>query len=62
MKICTEHDLEFNKFSEASKLLNPFYIVTRYPDFVISVNKSDAENALKIAEEIADLVKLKLSA
>ncbi|MDO8498269.1 MAG: HEPN domain-containing protein [bacterium] len=61
LKICTEHDLEFNKFSEAVKLLNPFYIGTRYPDSIISINKSDAEKALYAAEEIADLVKAKLS-
>lgn len=61
VQVCMEHDPEFNKCYETVKLLNPFYIGTRYPDFMISVNKSNAEKALQAAEEIENLVKSKLS-
>jgi len=61
VQICKENDQEFNKFYEAAKLLNPFYIGTRYPDFIISVNKSNAEKALQAAEEIAAFTRSKLS-
>ena len=61
VEICAEDDQEFNKFNETVKLLNPFYIGTRYPDFIITINKSDAEKALWVAEEIANSIKSKLS-
>lgn len=61
VQICMEKDQEFNKFYEAAKLLNPFYIGTRYPDFIISINKFNAEKALKAAEQIANFVKAKLT-
>ncbi len=60
VRICTKHDPEFNKFYEAAKLLNPFYIGTRYPDFIISANKSNTEKALQVTEEIAVFIKSKL--
>lgn len=60
LRICAQKDEEFNKFSENIKLLNPFYIGTRYPDVVINVNKSQAENSLNLAEQVAEFVKQKL--
>lgn len=60
VQLCIENDKEFNKFYETAKLLNPFYIGTRYPDFIISVNKSNAEKALQVTEQIADFIKSKL--
>lgn len=38
-----------------------FYLGTRYPDFIISIDKLDAEKALGAAEEISNSVKSKLS-
>lgn len=61
LRICLQKDKGFNNFFEAAKLLNPFYIGTRYPDFVITVSKSQAENALKAAEQVADFVKQKIN-
>lgn len=61
VQICAGSDPEFNKFYEAAKLLNPFYIGTRYPDFVITISKSNAEKALHVTEQIAHFVKLKFS-
>ena len=54
------NDQEFSKFYETAKLLNPFYIGTRYPDFIISINKSNAEKALQVTEQLASFVKSKL--
>ena len=62
LKICAQKDQEFNNFFEGAKLLNPFYIGTRYPDFVITVNKSQAEEALKLTEQIIAFVKKKIEA
>lgn len=61
VRLCTESNSEFDKFYDKVKFLNPFYIGTRYPDFIISVNKSDAEKALQVSEEIAVFVKSKLA-
>lgn len=60
LRICVQKDEEFSKFVEAVKLLNPFYIGTRYPDVVIKVSKSQTENALNLAEEVAVFVKEKI--
>lgn len=60
VQACTENDREFNRFYETAELLNPFYIGTRYPDFVISINKSIAEKALHTTEEIANFIQSKL--
>jgi len=62
LRICVQKDEKFSVFVETVKLLNPFYIGTRYPDIVIAINKSQAENALHLAEEIAAFVKQKLEA
>ena len=61
VQICMEDDKDFDKFYETAEVLNPFYIGTRYPDVIITVNKSDAEKALQVAEEIANSIKSKLS-
>lgn len=61
VQVCMEGDPEFDKFKETAELLNPFYIGTRYPDFIISIHKSNAEKALQATEQIAGFVKSKLS-
>lgn len=60
VQICAEHDPEFNEFYETAKLLNPFYIGTRYPDFIIAINKSNAEKALEVTKQMSNFVKSKL--
>lgn len=60
LQICVQKDEEFSEFVENVKLLNPFYIGTRYPDVVIKVSKSQTENVLNLAEQIASFVKEKL--
>lgn len=61
VKICAQKDNEFNKYFDMVADLNSFYVETRYPDFEIMVNKSQAENALKVTEQIAQFVKSKLA-
>ena len=62
LQICAQKDAGFNNFSDAAKLLNPFYIGTRYPDLEVRVSKSQTENVLKLAEQIAAFVKEKIEA
>src|SRR3989344_9418307 len=59
VKICGQKDNTFNQYFDKIADLNSYYIETRYPDFEITVNKSQAEKALDIAEEIATFVKQK---
>lgn len=61
IQICSHKDEAFNQYHDKILELNPFYIETRYPDFMAEVNKSQTENALKIAEQIADFVKQKIT-
>lgn len=60
LQMCAQKDEEFNNFSETTKLLNPFYIGTRYPDFEVRVNKSQTENLLNLVEQMATFVKRKI--
>ncbi len=60
VRICAEFDKEFNKLSDLVSELNPYYIETRYPEFIESINKSSAEEAMKLVEGIAYFVKSKL--
>lgn len=61
IQICAKDDTEFNSLTDLVIELNPYYIEARYPEFIISVDKSQAEKALKIAEQIAHFVKFRLS-
>lgn len=60
--ICSQKDIEFNQYFDKVVDLNSYYIETRYPDYEVQVNKSQADNSLKLAEEIAAFVKQKLDA
>lgn len=61
VQMCAKNDQEFSRFGESVKLLNPFYIGTRYPDSMISITRPDAEKALREVEEVAEFVKGKIS-
>ena len=62
VNICGQKDNEFNQYFDKVADLNTYYIETRYPDYEIQVNKSQAENALRLAVDIAAFVKQKLEA
>lgn len=61
LKVCIVKDQEFSNFKHEVEKITPFYIKARYPDFIFSVGKEQASNALKVAQEIATFVKTKLS-
>ena len=60
LQICAKDDTDFNSLNDLVIELNPYYIEARYPEFVISVDKSQADEALKTVEQIANFVKSKL--
>ena len=62
IKICGQKDNEFNQYFDKITDLNTYYIETRYPDFEVLVNESQAENALNLAEQISVFVKQKIEA
>ena len=59
---CIHIDNEFKKFKEECKIIDQYYIPTRYPDAIIGSkenglpNKGDAEEAFDIACKIYSLV------
>ena len=61
VKICGQKDNEFNQYFDKITDLNTYYIETRYPDFEVLVNKSQAEKALSLAEQISTFVKQKIA-
>lgn len=62
VKICVQKDSEFNQYFDKVADLNTYYIETRYPDYEVQVNKSQAEDALNLAEQITAFVKEKIEA
>lgn len=62
VKICGQKDNDFNQYFDKITDLNTYYIETRYPDFEVIVNKSQAEKALNLVEQISAFVKQKLEA
>lgn len=61
VEICSKSDKAFDNLVKSARILNPFYIGSRYPDFPLPINRDRAENAKVAAEEIASFVKSKLS-
>lgn len=58
IKRCINIDQRFEKFTEKCKILDSYYIPTRYPvPWEEKYTKKDAENSLKIAESIVKLVR-----
>jgi HEPN domain-containing protein len=66
-KICSQHDKEFEKFIEYGKILDRYYIPTRYPDALAppaipckTFTARDARDAVRFAKEILEKVKQKV--
>jgi len=58
---CAKVDKEFLDLKENCKILDPYYIETRYPlDFPIEYSKEQAEQAVDLAGEVVDFVKRKI--
>lgn len=62
LKMCLKQNQQFSEFKKACRILNDYYIETRYPmDIPINYTKKEAEEALHLAEQIYQFVKTKLS-
>lgn len=66
-RLCSQYDKDFAGLVEAGKILDRYYIPTRYPDALASpavpyktYTRKDALEAIGLAEKIAELVKKKL--
>lgn len=65
--ICSQYDKDFEKFIEFGKILDRYYIPTRYPDALArpavpykTYIEKDAKDALELAKEIIKNVKKKI--
>lgn len=61
LKLCAKIDKSFLKFLKWTDTLSQYYLVSRYPIEYPPAGKSEAEEALKIAEKIIGFVKRKLT-
>lgn len=66
-RLCSQYDKDFAGLVEAGKILDRYYIPTRYPDALASpavpyktYTKKDAIEAISLAEKITGVVKKKL--
>jgi len=61
LEACKAKDKEFQQFEEDCKILNNYYVETKYPlDLPTNYPKEQAEEAIEKAEEIFEFVKGKL--
>lgn len=61
LDLIAKEEKEFKKISEKVRILNGYYIPTRYPGGEISVFSSkEARRALKVAKEIIEFIEAKL--
>jgi HEPN domain-containing protein len=67
-KSCTKYEADFKKFEPVFRLLDKYYIITRYPNGLPGLTPSEyfeqdeAREAISSATKIAGLVKAKLKA
>lgn len=66
-QLCQQYDNDFSVFVEPGKILDRYYIPTRYPDALATpavpyktYTKKDGAKAIGFAEKIVELVKQKL--
>jgi len=67
-RLCSQYDKDFEVTVDAGKILDRYYIPTRYPDALASpavpyktYTEKDAVEAIGFAEKITERVKQKLS-
>jgi len=66
-KICSQYDKSFERFIEYGKILDRYYIPTRYPDALArpavpfkTYTEEDANDAIKLVKEVLKKVKEKI--
>lgn len=66
LELCIEYDLAFSKFRKSCRLLDRYYIPTRYPNGLPggtpkeNFTKEDADKGIKASQEIINLVNKKM--
>ncbi|MFZ5365782.1 MAG: HEPN domain-containing protein [Patescibacteria group bacterium] len=61
LQSCILKDKTFSRFQRHCRILNDYYIETKYPlEFPIDYSKKEAEEALELAEEILEFIKKKI--
>ena len=61
LRLCAKVDKEFLDLKENCKILDPYYIETRYPlDFPIEYSKEQSEQVVDLAGEVLGFVKRKI--
>lgn len=61
LQACISQNKTFSRFQKHCQILNDYYIEAKYPlEFPIDYPKKEAEEALKLAEEILEFVKKKI--
>lgn len=66
-RLCSQYDKDFTELVEAGKILDRYYIPTRYPDALASPAvpyktyiKKDAIEAISLAEKMTEMVRKRL--
>jgi HEPN domain-containing protein len=60
LKLCCEEDFDFIALKNEVKKLNPFATQSRYPDDRFSIDRQEAEDAIKMAKKAFDFVLKKI--
>ncbi|PIR72615.1 MAG: hypothetical protein COU42_00670 [Candidatus Nealsonbacteria bacterium CG10_big_fil_rev_8_21_14_0_10_36_24] len=60
LKLCAKIDKNFLKFLEKTDTLSQYYLVSRYPIEYPPAKKEQAKEALNIAEDIINFIKVNL--
>jgi len=60
LDICSQQNKEFEFIRSQCKMLSPFYIGTRYPEFDEELTKEEIKEVLGYAEKVAEFVKKKI--
>ena len=60
LKLCCKEDFDFITLKNEAEKLNPFSTQSRYPDDRFSIDRQEAEAAIKMAKRVLDFVQMKI--
>ncbi len=60
-KLCAKKEKGFSDFGNEYKILNSYYIESRYPPDILTYSWREARSALEIAKQISSFIKGQLS-
>ena len=60
VEICSKIDKSFEKLYQYSENLNPYSTAFRYPDIYLEPDKEDVFEAIEMAKEILNFIKMKI--